>query len=139
MRTRHFVYRCFDADGVLLYIGSTGNVKRRMAMHARGKSRASRTVSALMARYATEGPYTDRAAAEAAEQAAIVAESPLLNIQHSRLPGWLNDCRLAEYLTARGLPLSVAGLHRCEQCDRLRGYHMPHGTCQDCIDLADTG
>ncbi len=135
----HYVYRCFDADDRLLYVGCAANVKKRMSLHALGKARASRTLAALMARYTTEGPYSDRATAEAAEQAAIVAEAPLLNIQHSRTPGWFNDQRVAAYLTDRGLPLSVAGLHRCEGCDRLRGFHMAPGLCSDCLDdLADS-
>lgn len=29
----HFVYRCYDADRVLLYVGSTANLGRRMHEH----------------------------------------------------------------------------------------------------------
>lgn len=130
----HYVYRCFDAEGLLLYVGCASNVKRRMSHHARGTARASRTLSALMASYTTEGPYSTRADAEAAEQSAIASEAPLLNIQHSGTPGWLNDRRLARYLEAHDLPLSVAGLHRCDECGILRGFHMPHGLCTDCRD-----
>lgn len=132
--TSHYVYRCFDSEGLLLYVGCASNVKRRMSHHARGQARASRTLSALMARYTVEGPYGDRAAGEAAEQAAIAAEKPLLNLQHSGTPIWLNDRLLEEYLTARGLPISVGGLHRCEECGILRGFHMPRGLCSDCRD-----
>jgi hypothetical protein len=32
-QAKHFVYRCFDSDGRLLYIGRTTDVKRRMSHH----------------------------------------------------------------------------------------------------------
>ena len=129
---RHYIYRCYDADDLLLYVGCAANATRRIAQHRQGKARASRSLSALMTRYVAEGPYPDRESAETAERAAIRTESPLLNIQHSQLPGWVSNNRIARYLAERGLPLDVAGLHRCEKCNILRGFNLTRGLCQDC-------
>ena len=131
----YFVYRCYDADGVLLYIGCTYDLKSRMRQHARGQGRASRVLSHLMASYTTEGPYSHRVTAEEAEREAIRTEDALLNIQNAQLPAWQNDSRLERYLNDRALPLAIGGLHRCPDCQGLRGHHMPFGLCQDCISM----
>jgi predicted GIY-YIG superfamily endonuclease/DNA-binding XRE family transcriptional regulator len=79
----HWVYRCYDADGQLLYIGCTSNVAARFNGHRSADSPASRTLMQRMTRYSAE-VYPDRAAGLAAEREAIIAEKPLLNAHFNR-------------------------------------------------------
>lgn len=78
--TRTALYRFFNTDGLLLYIGITENVEQRWATHAARKSWwpevANKTVEWC----------ADRTEALAKEKAAIVAETPLYNSVH--VPGW---------------------------------------------------
>lgn len=79
---RHFVYRIYDRDGALLYIGATSNLDQRMSAHARTKAwpgcHPVITIGERMDRWvATE--YETRSEAFAAERAAIRDECPLLN------------------------------------------------------------
>lgn len=68
----HFVYRCFAADGSLLYIGCTVDVTRRMRQHGPNPWAAG------VARIATEGPYPYELARRV-EADAIRDEDPLHN------------------------------------------------------------
>lgn len=78
----HHVYRIYDANDVLIYIGATSNLKARMATHRSMKPWPGCapvvTVGARMARW-TSTEYPTRADAFAAERAAIRAERPELN------------------------------------------------------------
>ena len=90
MRTRpdarHYVYRIYDAEDRLIYIGATSNLQERLRGHLAVKplgyhSHPVLTVGPRMDRWvATE--YPTRAEAFAAERAAIAAERPELNTQH---------------------------------------------------------
>lgn len=73
----HVVYRCYDADDVLIYVGMTSMpLRRRMAAHEiKNPAVASRTV-----RIETER-FPDRASAARAESVAIDRERPLLNVR----------------------------------------------------------
>lgn len=75
------VYRCYDADGGLLYIGMSVNPKQRLYQH---RSRRSPWVDryASMTEEWFAGP---RAAMKArdAEVAAIAAERPAFNLEHN--------------------------------------------------------
>jgi predicted GIY-YIG superfamily endonuclease/DNA-binding XRE family transcriptional regulator len=82
----HWVYRCYDADGQLLYIGCTSDVSHRFRAHRSAKSETSRTLMRRMARYSAE-VYPDRASGMAAERRAIAAEHPLLNVRFNREGG----------------------------------------------------
>ena len=136
----HHLYRCYDAAGLLLYVGVTSNPKRRLTSHKSSRSHVSRALVALMDRFEVDADtYPDKAASESAEAQAIATEQPLLNINSKRRPGWMRDREVAAYLTERGLPLAVAGLHCCPECQRLLGAHMPQGACQDCRELASDG
>ena len=82
------LYRFWDASGVLLYVGISVNPTGRFDQHRGDKSWwheiASITIQA----------YPDRPTVEAAEKAAIIAETPLYNIVHNvartrRAPGTL--------------------------------------------------
>lgn len=71
-----YVYRLFDADDRLLYIGCTDNVSRRVNQHISGGTGGGQAVT----RY-TVDIHPDRETALDAEGAAIYAESPIHNIQ----------------------------------------------------------
>lgn len=70
---RNFVYRYFDADGNLLYIGTTANAEARYRHHA------SKSVWFREIANSTYEQFDTRTEALAAEKAAIEAERPLHN------------------------------------------------------------
>ena len=72
---RTALYRLYDADGSLLYVGMTSNLRSRMVGHA-----ADKPWWAAVARQTTEW-YDTRAEAAAAEAEAIKSENPIHNIQ----------------------------------------------------------
>ncbi|WP_328344658.1 DnaB-like helicase N-terminal domain-containing protein [Micromonospora sp. NBC_00421] len=67
------LYRWFDADGTLLYIGITNDPHVRQSAHAKKSSWADFAVRGTIER------FPSRQEAEAAEKAAIEAERPLFN------------------------------------------------------------
>lgn len=72
----HYVYRVYDAEGRLIYVGSTGNLVQRLRFHSYGYTawwnyQASKTVAKV---------YPDERAARDAEMAAIRSERPRWNI-----------------------------------------------------------
>jgi GIY-YIG catalytic domain-containing protein len=74
------VYRFFDVDGDLLYVGITGRGKKRTSQHAADKRWWPQVASA------TFSHYPSRAAAADAEAKAIRDEHPLYNIARGRRP-----------------------------------------------------
>lgn len=73
----HYLYRLYDADGGLLYIGQSNDPWQRFRSH--------RHDSAWWVHRAVRGRisvFPDRAAAKAAEREAIKAERPRYNIHH---------------------------------------------------------
>jgi len=74
------LYRHFDKDGVLLYVGVSLSVVQRLAQHRDHAHWFERITRVEMQASAS------RDEALAAERAAIQLERPLFNIQHSRLP-----------------------------------------------------
>ena len=88
------LYWHYDADGVLLYIGITGDFAGRGKAHARGSSWVQ------FARTSKSVWYPSRAEAEAAEVEAIEAERPLFNHVHNDSPEARE--RLVRYLIDRG-------------------------------------
>lgn len=84
----HYLYRCYDADGALLYIGCTGDLKARMWKHEHVSGPALNTpaagLHARMTRWVAN-EYPNRRAALDAEKAAIRAEHPSLNTLHRRI------------------------------------------------------
>lgn len=76
----HVVYRCYDADDRLLYIGCTSNLSHRMTAH---RSRSPWATD--IARITTED-LPGRAVALYVEAQAIRAESPLHNKVHNLDP-----------------------------------------------------
>lgn len=71
------LYRHFDAEGRLLYVGISLSVVHRLQQHLAGSSWAHEITRVEVAKYATRGE------ALAAERAAIETEKPLHNKQHN--------------------------------------------------------
>lgn len=74
----HWLYRAFDADGELLYIGCSLNPTARIDHHAITK------VWWELVRTITLETFPTKAEARAAEAAAVKAERPLYNVTHNR-------------------------------------------------------
>lgn len=81
-REAHYVYRIYDADGVLLYIGCTYDLWVRINQHYDGSP------FNLQMAYWTGWRYPDRRTALAAEAAAIGDEAPEWNVLHQRPHYW---------------------------------------------------
>ncbi len=93
------LYRRFDEDDVLLYVGISDQLMERSAWHERHSAWVP-----FVVRRTTEW-YASRSEAEAAETAAIKAEQPLFNRQHAIVG---TQERLAEYLLTNRRILLVA-------------------------------
>lgn len=95
----HYLYRCYDARGRLLYIGCTSNPRRRMQSHKASTAVASVLLSAYMFGWEVAADvYPTRDAGLEAEAEAIAAERPLFNQQQSRAPMWLHMWRIYAYI-----------------------------------------
>lgn len=84
----HWVYRCFDAEGRLLYIGFTQSPLERRAAH-----RSTAPWFDQMARWSLVGPFEGsmaRMRAFRCEQRLIATEKPMYNVSPSEtsLRGW---------------------------------------------------
>lgn len=81
----HYLYRCFDADGHLLYVGVARDIAARMFHHlhlCNAGKQPNGTLRRHMADYTVER-FSTKVEARAAERAAIHIEAPLLNKQHN--------------------------------------------------------
>lgn len=85
-----FLYRYFDEDDELLYIGITDNLADRTHEHAWSSSWMDFAVRSTIERYKT------RKEAEELEVQAIRSERPLFNMAHNDAPG--AERRLIDYL-----------------------------------------
>lgn len=82
----HFLYRCYDSDGHLLYVGVTSDLRTRMREHLRGAPVGCVYPTALLPErmaFWTAERHPDRQSGFAAERAAIRAERPEMNIKHN--------------------------------------------------------
>lgn len=105
-----FIYGLLDAQGVIRYVGQTGNLKKRLSYHWNGREKLTRQVKLqawLLSLDARPGitVLQEVAAAEAnaAERAWIVRLSQelpdgLLNL--TSVPGWRNDNAVAAAVAA---------------------------------------
>jgi predicted GIY-YIG superfamily endonuclease len=84
----HYVYRCFDDQGRLLYIGCTYDVDQRLEEH-RYIKRSSFWINSV--ELTTAEIHPDRASALAAEAAAIRSEQPPFNVANTSLIDYRND------------------------------------------------
>lgn len=75
MSGTHVLYRVYDADGALLYIGITGNVENRLRQHSQTSLWWDEFDSW------TAEKFTSREELERAERAAIEAEVPICNVR----------------------------------------------------------
>ena len=105
------LYRFYDANDVLLYVGITNSLPHRLAQHEAGKHWWTAVASASIEHYPT------RKEAEDAERAAIRAELPVWNIAHQR------QVPLVERL-AMMRPLLVQVLEEIHE-ERQRSYADP--------------
>lgn len=136
----HYVYRCYDADGVLLYVGCTRNPTSRLAAHRRGnnQAKASRWLAATMHHAEVSEPYRGREAGREAERAAIQAESPIFNYQHTAdatRAAWMSTASAAEYLILHGhLDLALETACSCWRETREAGgtdaWCLPHAALE---------
>jgi predicted GIY-YIG superfamily endonuclease len=131
-RRPHYLYRCFDADDFLIYIGCTVDVRKRLQLHRCSTTvKASRWLTACMARHIVSEPYPSRVAALAAEAAAIAAEQPIFNSQERREPMWMTHRWIGQYLVQRGhLELAKETACTCWPEDREAG--IPAEWCAPC-------
>lgn len=82
----HHLYRIYDAEGSLIYVGATSALKQRMAQHRSTHQwpggHAVLSVGDRMATWTAE-EYPTREEAFAAERLVIAAERPELNTVHN--------------------------------------------------------
>ena len=80
----HYVYRIFDTEERLLYVGSARDVGYRLFLHTSWSSQSptSWEIRERMARH-TSQKFSTKLAAHAEEIRAIRKEAPLLNKQHN--------------------------------------------------------
>lgn len=94
-RVQTALYRYWDTDSQLLYVGIASNPSQRLAEHRR-----SGAPWVKFAAQTTQEWFPSRREAAAAERAAIETESPIFNTVHN----WGATRRRAEYLAARESP-----------------------------------
>ena len=90
------LYRYYDADDELLYVGMTGDLAEREVEHIRDSTWMDFAARSTIERFPT------RDEAEEAERDAIRSEVPLFNIAHNDTPG--ATLRLVEYLIKQNRP-----------------------------------
>lgn len=76
MAPRHALYRLFDSDGKLLYVGETNNPDRRLEQHR--KNKPWNQVASIAVAW-----LENREVALMAERAAIEVERPTWNVAHN--------------------------------------------------------
>lgn len=116
----HYLYRCYDVDGRLLYIGCTMDTRKRERAHRAGYGRhgASPWLAVCMDRFEVDADrHLGRIAGRAAEAAAIKAEQPLFNYQRRagiNVAAWMTRAPIAQYLIDHGhLDLAAATVCTC--------------------------
>lgn len=77
------VYRCFDAEGCLLYVGSSSDVENRMFNHFGPGANPTSLELQRVYDHHTVTPVDTRAEALEVERLAIIQEAPLLNRIHN--------------------------------------------------------
>lgn len=94
---QHIVYRVYDVDGRLLYVGCTSNLPQRMANH-----RATAKWAYRMSTVVESPVYHDRDSAYEAERHAIATEHPAFNVKSRSLDRrtWTRQDYL-DYMAAR--------------------------------------
>ncbi|MEV6212920.1 GIY-YIG nuclease family protein [Kitasatospora sp. NPDC051914] len=115
------LYRLFDEDGVLLYVGITADLKKRFYNHRCGNGKTPpKAWWPQVAEQRIEW-FDDRSEAEDAESFAIVAEHPLHN--QDKTSGWFVSWFLGRWLEERIGAGPTRGRRRLH--DRLSGHWVP--------------
>ena len=123
----HYLYRCYDAAGRLLYIGCTSEPRRRLAAHRAGRGHgASPWLGVCMARHEIDADvYAGRDAGREAEAEAIRTEQPLFNLHH-HVGHIYWKSHVAEYLVEQGhLKLALETACSCWRDTREVGQFDP--------------
>lgn len=94
--TPRWLYRWYDADGVLLYLGMTALPEFREQTHRRESWWVWYAARCASLRLEQQCSWRD---AQAAESAAIIAEAPVFDRKHAEDPG----ARILAYLLSRGV------------------------------------
>lgn len=110
----HYVYRCYDADGVLLYVGCTVDLAARRQAHA-AQSWWFPQVDTYRATI-----YPSRNRALDVEAAAIASEHPLWNVRHQSFADWPSEQISSVRLRAERLDAPDAVLRRFDRLHLLR-------------------
>lgn len=76
----HYVYEAYDADGLALYIGCTGNPAQRYREHMTGNGDARGWFERFVTNWRVSGPYPKRVALEI-EKRRIRKQQPIWNGQ----------------------------------------------------------
>ena len=105
MNTKAQLYRCFDAEGNLLYVGASKNVFQRIVEHKVQSGYWFRDVTRVEIQH-----FGSRKEALAAEAIAINTENPIHNVAIPYVPGL--DHKAAK---ARQLERCVAAISRSLQ------------------------
>lgn len=92
-RQETVLYRYYDAEDVLLYVGVSANMPGRLEGHEADSTWMD------FAHWSTLEHFPDRADAEAAEIAAIETDRPIFNILHNETPDRVR--RIVDYLIDR--------------------------------------
>lgn len=78
----HYVYRCFDAEDRLIYVGCTRDLNTRRLAHSHNSWWYPQMVSHRVT------IYPDRETALRVERGAIIFEQPLWNVRHQVFRTW---------------------------------------------------
>ena len=106
----HHLYRHFDADGNLLYIGISMSAFSRFAQHKRTSSWSEDIVTMTIER------FESREQLEAAERAAIFRENPLHNLANNQ-----SECQSAHSKLVREA-LDTLGITQQQLADAINEY-----------------
>ena len=74
----HFVYEAYDADGICLYVGCTGNLEQRLRAHLRGREDARGWFDPYFDSWRVSGPY-EKSTALRIEKQRIDTYQPIFN------------------------------------------------------------
>lgn len=114
----HMVYRVYDEDGGLLYVGMSRDIYNRFAVHD------IQTLWWEQAHHATTEEFPDRYQAEAAERAAIEAEYPFHNKLHK-----LGGCPTCKSPSPTWHPRPQVGAVDVVLCaDKFHVLHLDHAS-----------
>jgi hypothetical protein len=125
------VYRCWDENNVLLYVGLSNQISMRLAAHARTSPWYSLTT------VVTSESFPTRILAEVAERKAIRTEQPKFNIQgiggefDKPLSGDCDVCTLENTVTPHAVHcdfnIDVLDVIRAHETGEIHGHTYPFG------------